>query len=245
MGKGLEKAKLLGKGPDKLQGEIRRKLELGCKTAICESIELCREFETIEEKLRAAELRMMQCKLHFNGDHMECPEDAKCQGEDSYILQDHHKFGEKQRSMVNKVVFDDLLCSTKFIKENCLSVGSTSANENLHWIIYGRGLISKKHHKNTFSNSIEAGYKCGVLFNNEGDAGAFDILFNNSNINWPIHQTCLDHLNELQNRRKRTEVQIKRQKTKARLERNELKIYDSNPLYPSYMTPSQKKARRE
>ena len=168
MEKRLRDEKLLGSGADKLQGDDRHTLELQCKTAISEAIELCREFETKEEKRRTAKLRIVQCKLHVNGNHEECPENSKCLTTDSFLLRDQHKFGEKERSRLNKAIFDDFLLTTKFIDENCLSVESTSANENLHWVIYGRGLISKKHHKNLHTNSIEAGYKCGVLYSNEG-----------------------------------------------------------------------------
>ena len=187
MEKGLKEAKLLGKGPNKLQGGDHYTLEMSCKTAICEAIELSREFETKPEKKMAALLRMKQCKMHVNGQHDECPDNAVCHMNNdenqSFLLENKNKFGEKERSLVNKVVFDDLLCSSKFIEANCIDVGSTSANENLHGMIYGRNLISKKTHKNTFTNSIEAGYKCGVLFNNEGDSGTFDILFNQTSLN--------------------------------------------------------------
>ena len=50
MEKALKDAKLLGQGPDKLQGSEHYILEMSCKTAICEAIDLGREFDTNQEK---------------------------------------------------------------------------------------------------------------------------------------------------------------------------------------------------
>ena len=241
----LKKKNLIGDGYKHLPGRVVFELGQDCKTAMCEAIELAKEFETIEESKLAATLRLEQCKLHVNGQHHECPDDSSCKTRDppSFLLQNQNKFGEEQRKKVNEVVFDKLLCTPEFVEKNCLWIGSTSANENLHWQIYGRNLISKCTHKNTYTNSIEAGYKCGVLFNNEGEAGTFDLLFNKSNINWPIHQSSLDLLQKKRDYNKKTQTSIENQKRIARQERSELKKYTNHPTKQAgvYMTATQKK----
>ena len=166
------------------------------------------------------------------------------------MLKDQYKFGEEERSKVNKIIFDDLLCNEKYIEGHFLHVGSTSANENLHGQIYARGLISKKHHKNTYTNSIEAGYKGGVLFNNEGDRKTFDILFNKTNIKWPVHTYSLDVLEKRRQNKTKTAEEIHKTKEIARTDRSKLKKYTENPKLAAkygsnglYMTAKQKKEK--
>ena len=244
----LNKAKLTGDGANKLQGDKVFALLNAGKTAISESMILATEFEYKEDKMTAIQMRMSQCRKHVNGQHDECPPGSKCLENNPFLLKDQYRFGENERSKVNKIVFDELLCNEKYIESHFLTVGSTSANENLHGQIYARGLISKKHHKNTYTNSIEAGYKCGVLFNNEGDGGTFDILFNKSNINWPVHSQSLKQLNFLRQKKKKTPDEIEKQKQVARDDRSKLKKYSENPKLAAkygsdglYMTAKQKK----
>ena len=246
----LDSAKLTGKGASKLQGDKVLKLLQAGKTAISESMVLAEEFEYNEDKMTAIQLRMLQCKKHVNGQHEDCPIDSKCHETQPFLLKDQYKFGATERNKVNKIVFDDLLCNEKYIEGHFLLVGSTSANENLHGQIYARGLISKKHHKNTYTNSIEAGYKCGVLFNNEGDRNTFDILFNKSNIKWPVHTHSLDILEKRRLFKKKTAQQIEKQKQISRNDRSKLKKYTENPKLAAkygsdglYMTAKQKKAK--
>ena len=110
--------------------------------------------------------------------------------------------------------------------------------------------FSKKHHKNTYTNSIEAGYKCGVLFNNEGDRKTFDILFNKSNIKWPVHKHSLDLLEKRRQNKTKTAQEIEKQKEIARNDRSKLKKYSENPKLAAkygsdglYMTAKQKKSK--
>ena len=248
--KHLNDAKLTGDGPTKLQGDKVLKLLQAGKTAIAESMVIAEEFEYKEDKMTAIQLRMEQCRKHVNGQHEDCPIDSRCHENPSFLLADKYKFGAKERAKVNKIVFDELLCNTKYIEGHFLLVGSTSANENLHGQIYARGLISKKHHKNTYTNSIEAGYKCGVLFNNEGDRDTFDILFNKSNIKWPIHNHSLEQLDNFRKFKKKTADQIDKQKQVARDDRAKLKKYTENPRLAAkygsdglYLTAKQKKAQ--
>ena len=246
----LDSAKLTGDGATKLQGNMVLALLQAGKTAISESMVIAEEFEYKEDKITAIEMRMMQCKKHVNGQHEDCPIDSKCHETQSFLLKDQYKFGEEERSKVNKIIFDDLLCNEKYIEGHFLQVGSTSANENLHGQIYARGLISKKHHKNTYTNSIEAGYKCGVLFNNEGDRKTFDILFNKTNIKWPVHTYSLDVLEKRRQNKTKTAEEIHKTKEIARTDRSKLKKYTENPKLAAkygsdglYMTAKQKKAK--
>ena len=246
----LDSAKLTGDGATKLQGNKVLALLQAGKTAISESMVIAEEFEYKEDKMTAIQMRMMQCKKHVNGQHEDCPIDSKCHETQPFLLKDQYKFGKEERSKVNKIIFDDLLCNEKYIEGHFLHVGSTSANENLHGQIYARGLISKKHHKNTYTNSIEAGYKCGVLFNNEGDRRTFDILFNKTNIKWPVHTHSLDILEKRRQNKTKTAEEIHKTKEIARNDRSKLKKYTENPKLAAkygsdglYMTAKQKKAK--
>ena len=246
----LDSAKLTGDGATKLQGNKVLALLQAGKTAISESMVIAEEFEYKEDKMTAIQMRMMQCKKHVNGLHEDCPIDSKCHETQSFLLKDQYKFGEEERSRVNKIIFDDLLCNEKYIEGHFLHVGSTSANENLHGQIYARGLISKKHHKNTYTNSIEAGYKGGVLFNNEGDRKTFDILFNKTNIKWPVHTYSLDVLEKRRQNKTKTAEEIHKTKEIARTDRSKLKKYTENPKLAAkygsnglYMTAKQKKEK--
>ena len=239
---------MTGDGASKLQGDKVFALLNAGKTAISESMVLAEEFDYKEDKMTAIQMRMLQCKKHVNGQHEDCPPGSKCHETKPFLLKNQYQFGEEQRSKVNKIIFDELLCNQKYIEGHFLNVGSTSANENLHGQIYARGLISKKHHKNTYTNSIEAGYKCGVLFNNEGDRGTFDILFNKSKINWPVHSKSLQLLQNFRNFKRKTADQISKQKQIARDDRASLKKYSENPKLASkygrdglYLTAKQKK----